>query len=306
MQGVFPILVTPFDTNERVDEDSLRSVVEFNISAGVHGLGIALGSEILKLTEAERSLVISVVVDQARGRVPIVVNTGAQANLTAAIYSRQAEDLGASAVMCLPPSPVSAAEARSYFRAISDAVHIPVFIQDTMTTPVSAGLIRQIAEESEHVRYAKVESPPQPTQVQAAVAASSGLVSVFGGAGGTYLLEELRRGGTGTMPWPSQPHAFVEIWNAWQAGNERQAVDIHGRALGVLHAEQDHVFALVEIPIGRAARMVPTHDDEAEEPLRRRGVIRHALVRAPSDPLDDITARELDTICDRLGISAVA
>ena len=99
MQGVFPILVTPFDTDERVDEDSLRSVVEFNISAGVHGLGIALGSEILKLTEAERSLVISVVVDHTRGRVPIVVNTGAQANLTAALYSRQAEDLGAAAVM---------------------------------------------------------------------------------------------------------------------------------------------------------------------------------------------------------------
>src|SRR5947209_18660215 len=120
MRGIFPILITPFDQQERVDEDSLRSVVEFNISAGVHGLGIALGSEILKLTEAERSLVISVVVDQTRGRIPIVVNTGAQANLTAAIYSRQAEDLGASAVMCLPPSPVSAAEARSNLRAISD------------------------------------------------------------------------------------------------------------------------------------------------------------------------------------------
>ena len=113
MQGIVPILVTPFDDRERVDEDSLRALVEFNVSAGVHGLGIALGSEILKLTDAERAQVISVVVDQARGRVPIVVNTGAQANLTAALYSRQAEDLGAAAVMCLPPSPVSATEARS-------------------------------------------------------------------------------------------------------------------------------------------------------------------------------------------------
>ena len=290
MQGVFPILVTPFDADERVDEDSLRSVVEFNISAGVHGLGIALGSEILKLTEAERSLVISVVVDQTRGRVPIVVNTGAQANLTAALYSRQAEDLGASAVMCLPPSPVSATEARAYFKAISDAVHIPVFIQDTMTTPVSAGLIRQIAEESEHVRYAKVESPPQPTQVQAAVAAGSGLVSIFGGAGGTYLLEELRRGGVGTMPWPSQPHAFVEIWNAWQAGNERQAVDIHEREIAPLAR-----LATAGLRLGHTIH---------KELLRRRGVIRHALVRAPSDPLDEITAGELDAICDRLGIGS--
>jgi dihydrodipicolinate synthase/N-acetylneuraminate lyase len=290
MQGIFPILVTPFDDQERIDEDSLRGVVEFNISAGVHGLGIALGSEILKLTEAERSQVISVVVDQTRGRVPIVVNTGAQANLTAALYSRQAEDLGAAAVMCLPPSPVSATEARSYFKAISDAVHVPVFIQDTLVTPVPAGLIRQIAEESEHVRYAKVESPPQPTQVQAAVAASGGRVNIFGGAGGMYLLEELRRGGIGTMPWPSQPRAFVAIWNAWQAGNERQAIDIHEREI---------------VPLARLStaglRLGHTIHKEL---LRRQGVISSVTVRAPSDPLDDITTRELDAICERLGIGS--
>ena len=89
----------------------------------------------MKLTEGERSLVISVVVNQTRGRVPIVVNTGAQANLTAALYSRQAEDLGAAAVMCLPPSPVSATEARSYFKAISDAVRIPVFMRTCACRP---------------------------------------------------------------------------------------------------------------------------------------------------------------------------
>jgi 4-hydroxy-tetrahydrodipicolinate synthase len=290
MQGVFPILVTPFDDRERVDEEGLRGVVEFNINAGVHGLGIALGSEILKLTEPERSQVISVVVDQTRGRVPVVVNTGAQANLTAALYSRQAEELGAAAVMCMPPSPVSASETRSYFRAISDAVHIPVFIQDTPTTPVSAGLIRQIADESENVRYAKVESPPQPAQVQAAVAAGDGRVSIFGGAGGTYLLEELRRGGIGTMPWPSQPHAFVEIWNAWQAGNERQAADIHGREIVPLA-----LLSTAGLRLGHTIH---------KELLRRRGVIHRAIVRAPSDPLDEITTRELDAICDRLGIGS--
>ena len=54
MRGVFPILITPFDLQSRIDEYSLRSLVEFNLAAGVHGLGIALGSEIFKLTEAER------------------------------------------------------------------------------------------------------------------------------------------------------------------------------------------------------------------------------------------------------------
>ena len=294
MRGVFPILVTPFDDRERVDEDSLRSLVDFNIGAGVHGLGIALGSEIQKLTEPEREQVIRIVVDQTRGRVPVVVNTGAQANLTAVLYSRQAVDLGAAAVMCLPPAPpVSASEMRAYFKAISDAVSVPVFIQDTQTTPVPAALIRRIADDNEQVRYAKVESPPQPTQVQAAVQASGGLVTVFGGAGGTYLLEELRRGSVGTMPWPSQPEAFVRIWDVWQAGDQRQAAELHEREIAPLAK-----LATAGIRLGHTVH---------KELLRRRGVIRSSLVRAPSDALDEITRRELDAVCDRLGIgNAVA
>jgi 4-hydroxy-tetrahydrodipicolinate synthase len=290
MRGIFPILITPFDQHEHVDVDSLRSVVDFTIGAGVHGLGIALGSEILKLTDAERTQVISVVVDQTRGRVPIVVNSGAQASLTAALFSQQAEGLGAAAVMCLPPSPVSASEARSYFKAISDVVRIPVFIQDTLTNPVSAGLIRQIAQESDNVRYAKVESPPQPTQVQAAVTASAGLVGIFGGAGGTYLLDELRRGAIGSMPWPSQPQAFVKIWDAWQAGDERQASNVHEREIAPLA-----LLSSAGLRLGHTVH---------KEILRRRGVIACALVRAPSDPLDEITTRELDALCDRLGIAS--
>src|SRR6266496_4630147 len=81
MQGVYPILMTPFDEQGRIDEDDLRSVVEFNLSNGVHGVGLALGSEFLKMTEAERERVTTVVVEQVRGRVPVVVNTGAQASL---------------------------------------------------------------------------------------------------------------------------------------------------------------------------------------------------------------------------------
>jgi 4-hydroxy-tetrahydrodipicolinate synthase len=289
MRGIYPILVTPFDAEERIDEDSLRAEVDFVIEAGVHGVGLALGSEILKLTEPERSQLIRITVDQVRGRVPVVVNTGAQASRTAALYSSEAEELGASAVMCLPPSLASATETRAYFAAISDAVDVPVFIQDTQTTPVPAGQIRQIAESSERVRYAKVESPPQALHVQQVVQQAGSLVTVFGGAGGTYLIEELRRGAVGTMPWPSQPHAFVQIWEAWQAGDERTAHTIHDREIVPLAR-----MATTGIRLGHTIH---------KEILRRRGVIRRADVRAPSDPLDELTARELDEMCDRLGLA---
>ena len=77
MHGVVPILVTPFTPNGVIDEESLRRVVEFNLKAGVHGVGIALASEVFKLSEAERDRVTSIVVDQVNGRAPVVMNTGA-------------------------------------------------------------------------------------------------------------------------------------------------------------------------------------------------------------------------------------
>jgi 4-hydroxy-tetrahydrodipicolinate synthase len=289
MRGVFPILLTPFDEQGRIDEESLRREVEFNLEGGVHGLGLALGSEFLKLTEDERRRVTRIVVDQARGRVPVVVNTGAQASVPAALYSQQAEELGAAAVMCMPPlMGVSGSEMRVYFKAISDAVRVPVFIQDQQAAPVSATLVRQIAEESERVRYAKIESPPQPLKVQEAVQQSRGLVTIFGGAAGTYLIEELRRGSVGTMPWPSTPHAFVKVWDHWQAGDERAAREVHEREIAPLL-----MLSTTGLRLGHAVH---------KEVLRRRGVIESAHVRAPSDPLDEITLRELDEVCERLGI----
>src|SRR5579871_4443707 len=99
MTGVYPILVTPFDEQARIDEESVRSLVEYNLGAGVHGLGIDMASEVLKLTEGERDHLTRLVVDQVRGRAPVVVNTGGPATDVAVFYSRRAQDLGADALM---------------------------------------------------------------------------------------------------------------------------------------------------------------------------------------------------------------
>ena len=45
-------------------------------------------------------------------------------------------------------------------------------------------------------------------------------LTIFGGAGGSYFIEEMRRGAQGTMPFCSQPAAFVETWDRFQAGDE--------------------------------------------------------------------------------------
>jgi dihydrodipicolinate synthase/N-acetylneuraminate lyase len=292
-RGVFPILVLPFDEQSRVDEESLRRLVEFTIGAGVHGLGVALGSEVFRLSEAERRQVTRTVVEQARGRVPVVINTGAQGTDLAVRYSRTAEEAGADALMVMPPTfvPAGPEETREYFRAISDAVRIPIFIQDAGSPHVPASLARQIAEESERVRYIKVESTPPPERVAEAVAQAGDRLTVFGGAGGDHLLEELRLGSQGTMPSCSQPEAFVELWSLFHSGDEPGA-----------RAVFDHMIA----PVNRlAARGWSAFYHTHKEILRRRGVIRSAKVRGPIAPLDEPTSRELEQVIDALyGLTA--
>jgi dihydrodipicolinate synthase/N-acetylneuraminate lyase len=288
MRGVFPILVTPFDERSLVDEESLRSLVEFNLAAGVHGLGVALGSEIFKLSEPEREQVTRVVVGQVRGRVPVVINTGANGTDLAVYYSKLAQEHGADALMVIPPSfmPAGPGEVREYYRAISDAVNLPIFIQDVPIAPVSAGLARQIAEESRWVRYIKVETPPVASKVADMVAGAGEQLVIFGGAGGGYFIEELRRGSQGTMPFCTQPEAFVEVWDLYQRGDERAARAVFDRTIA---------------PINRiAAQGAGLFYQVHKELLRQRGVIRSAKVRAPTPPIDALTLRELQEVIEEL------
>ncbi len=288
MQGVYPILVTPFDEESQIDEESLRRLIDFNLDAGVHGLGVALGSEVYKLTEAERARMTRIVVDQVAGRVPVVINTGANGTDLAVHYSRMAHENGADSLMVLPPSffPAGADEVLAYYRAISDAVPLPIFVQDVAASPISAGLARRLAEECEWVQYIKVESFPVVEKVAAMSEEAGDVLTIFGGAGGGYFIEEMRRGSVGTMPFCTQPEAFVDIWNRVRAGDEAGAWETFNRYL---------------VPIARlAAQGAGLFHGVHKEILAHRGVIRTAVVRAPAASMDSLMREELSMLLGEL------
>jgi 4-hydroxy-tetrahydrodipicolinate synthase len=287
MCGVYPILVTPYDEQARVDVDSLQNLVDFCLEAGVHGLGVALGSEVLALSEAERVLVTRTIVDCVQGRVPVVINTGGPVVELALLYSRLAVENGADALMLRPPTfqPAGPDQVVAYFRAVSDKVGLPIFIQDTPLTPVSGSLARRLGEECEYVRYFKVESQPPAFKVAEAVTEAGDVLTVFGGAGGTFLIEELRRGSRGTMPGCSQPEAFVAVWDAYDRGDERAAWEAFQPILRVnrlVHHAPGAFYAV------------------SKEILYHRGIIRTTHVRGPTMPLDETSRRELQELIDEL------
>ena len=288
MRGVYPIVVTPFDGKDEVDVDSLQSLVTFLLDAGVHGVGIALGSEVMRLTEAERVLVTRTVVDQVGRRVPVVVNTSGAGTYQALYYSRLAQENGADALMLTGPSFMTpdGAGIRSYFRAVSDAVHLPIFIQDVSNPHVPADLARQIADESEWVQYIKVESAPVSLMVGEAVQKAGEKLTVFGGGGGDYFVEEMGRGSEGTMPGCSTPEAFVEVWDRYQSGDTQ----------GAVAAFYERILPVNRLCSQGWGAFYHVH----KEVLRRRGVIRTAKVRDPVVPLDEMTQREVAAVIDSL------
>ena len=220
IEGVVPILITPFDEEGGIDEESLRNLIDFNIEAGVHGLGVALGSEIFKFNEAERDLVTRIVVEHVAGRVPVIINTGAAGTDLAVLYSRAAERAGADALMVIPPHfmPASSEEIVDYYKAIDAAVGVPLILQDIPQAPVPPGLALRLQRDCRNVKYIKVETLPITTKVADMANAAGEVLTIFGGAGGSYFIEEMRRGARGTMPFCSQPRAFVETWRPFPGG----------------------------------------------------------------------------------------
>jgi 4-hydroxy-tetrahydrodipicolinate synthase len=288
LEGVVPILVTPFDEGGGIDEESLARLIDFNIDAGVHGLGVALGAEIFKLNQAQRDAMSKAVVGHVAGRVPVVINSGAAGTDLAVMYSRAAEAAGADALMVIPPHfmPVSAAEIMDYYRAIDAAVGIPIVLQDIPPAPVPPAMALRLAEECRNIRYVKVETLPIAAKVADMVATAGEALTVFGGAGGGYFIEEMRRGAKGTMPFCSQPEVFVETWNRFQAGDEAGARTVFdARAMAVIRMAQQGGDLFYHLH---------------KQLLVRLGVIRTAVVRRPTMTVDAVSQGEIDALIDAL------
>jgi len=290
IDGVIPILQTPYDKQGRIDTDGLRSVVEYSIKSGVDGVGIALASEVQLFNEAERDLLVTTVVDQTNNRVPVVMNTGAAGTDLAIYYSKRAEELGVDAVMLTPPGAgigASNPEAtKQYFREISNAVNVSVALQDVQFAQVPPQMVADLAGTQENIVACKMETPPTPARIAATVDAVGGGIKVIGGGGATYLMEELSRGSTGTMPFSSTPAEFVEIFNLYGKGKIEEATKLFETRIAPLC----HLVSMApELAIGFHKQI-----------LKKRGVIDSALVREPAAKPDSRTQKDIDALLERV------
>ena len=129
IKGIVVPLVTPFNADESVDEGALRTIVDYLIEAGVHGL-FPSGSqgELYALSGDEKKRVMEVVIEQANGRAFVMPSTGAVTTRESIELTQYAQSVGADAVSVITPYFIqpSADEQIEHMTRISNSVSIPV------------------------------------------------------------------------------------------------------------------------------------------------------------------------------------
>jgi 4-hydroxy-tetrahydrodipicolinate synthase len=289
IEGIVPIVVTTFRDDGSLDLESQRRLVHFLLEQGAHGLGLfANASEGYTLLEHEREQLQQMMVKEVNGRVPIVVSASHTGTDAAAVLAKRAEDLGADALMVLPPyyMKTDAEGTFHYYATMNAAVSIPIMVQDApLMTGVAMppALLGRMARELENVRYAKVEAPPTaPKVTQVRDACPSDFV-ILGGLNGQFFLEELERGARGTMPGSDMTRRYVNMWNSFEKGDIAAAWDEFTCALPLMRFE-------LQPGMGVSAM---------KHNLVHAGVIANARVRHPTRSLDGDSLRELALLRER-------
>ncbi|HEU5422288.1 MAG TPA: dihydrodipicolinate synthase family protein [Nitrolancea sp.] len=283
LHGILPIVYTPFDATGEIIEADVRRLVDHLIAAGAHGLAACGGaSEALKLTLAERRRLATLVIEQAAGRVPVIVGVSAATTHDAAALARHARDLGAQAVFATPAQgAVTAAALHDHYAALA-AAGAPVMVQDAEVS-VTPEHMAELAAAIPGVRYVKEEAPTETGhRISAIRQLTDDRLLVL--SGGTYLLDDLARGAVGAIPGSIGVADLVQAYERWRAGDLVSA-----------RRAYDHFT-----PLSFFRRPFPLL--AAKEVLRRQGVFSAAYLRAPAQHmLDAQDLAELTVVMATMG-----
>jgi 2-keto-3-deoxy-L-arabinonate dehydratase len=291
-KGVFPVVPTTFDDHGELDLDSQRRCVDFMIDAGSNGLCILANfSEQFVLSDAERDRIMGAVLDHVAGRVPVIVTTTHFSTRVCIERSRQAQAAGAAMVMTMPPyhgATIRATEAGifSFYSGLSDALDIPIMIQDAPVagTPLSAAFLARLATELAQVSYFKIETPQAAAKLRELIAlGGDAIVGPWDGEEAITLLADLDAGATGSMTGGGYPDGIRQIVDAYEAGQREAAIELYAKWLPLINYEN---------------RQCGLHACKAL--MKDGGVIASDSVRAPLRPLHPATRAGLIDIARRL------
>jgi len=245
-RGVFPVAPTIFDDQGRLDLEGQNRCIDFMMDAGSDGICILANfSEQFALSDEERDILTVSILKHIAGRVPVIVTTTHFSTDVCAARSRRASDLGAVMVMVMPPYHgatirVSQAGIQAFFQQLSDAISIPIMIQDAPVsgTPLPAPFLAQMARDIENISYFKIETPQAASKLRELIALGGAAVKgPWDGEEAITLLPDLDAGATGAMTGAGYPDLIKPIVDGYLAGQRASAMAHYARCLPLINFE---------------------------------------------------------------------
>jgi 4-hydroxy-tetrahydrodipicolinate synthase len=268
-RGSLVALITPF-TNGEVDEKQLRELVDFQIDGGTNGL-VPCGTtgEATTMDDAEWARVVSVVVDQARGRVPVMAGTGTNDTRKTVKLTKKAKELGADAALVVTPyyNKPTPEGVYLHFKAIADAVDLPLVLYNIpgrTGSNVPAETIVRIAKEIPSVVGVKEASGSIDHSSQIVVGAGPEFDVLSGDD--SLTLPIMSVGGKGVISVLANiaPKPVAEMTRAFLDGDPQRAQQIHAKVFNLCRA----LFIETNpIPVKTAAGMLGLCSDELRLPM---------------------------------------
>jgi dihydrodipicolinate synthase/N-acetylneuraminate lyase len=285
-RGVFPVVPTIFTESGTLDLDGQRRCVDFMIDAGSNGLAILANfSEQFVLGDDEREVLTRAILEHVAGRVPVIVTTTHFGTAVCAERSRRAQALGAAMVMVMPPyhgATIRVPEAKivEFYRRLSDAIAIPIMIQDAPVagTVLSAPLLATMAREIEQVKYFKIETAGAASKLRDMIALGGDAIEgPWDGEEAITLLADLDAGAMGSMTGGGYPDGIRTIVDPYLAGRREEAVAAYARWLPLINYENRQCGLLAAKALMREGGVIacdaPRHPFPAMHPAVRAGLL---------------------------------
>lgn len=288
-RGVFPVAPTTFTATGELDLASQKRCIDFMIDAGSNGLCILANfSEQFVLGDDERELLTKTILAHVAGRVPVIVTTTHFSTRVCVERSRHAQAMGAAMVMVMPPyhgATVRVPEVQTFefFAALSDALTIPIMVQDAPVsgTVLSAPFLARMAKEIEQVAYFKIETAGAAAKLRELIRLGGDAIEgPWDGEEAITLLPDLDAGATGSMTGGGYPDGIRRIVDAHAAGRREDAIAEYTRWLPLINCENRQGGLLSAKALmqegGVIACEAPRHPFPAMHPATRAGLIETA------------------------------
>jgi 4-hydroxy-tetrahydrodipicolinate synthase len=234
-RGIYPMLYAFFTAQGGLDRNATRRQVQAFVDNGAHGMAmLGLGTEVNKLSDAERRQLVEWVAEDLAGRLPLAVTVNAPTVDSQVEFAEFAQAHGASWVILQPPPDRGVPEQFfvRFFGAVADRLDVPVAVQNApeyLGVGLTAAGIDTLARTHANFRILKGEGPA--VTIRRMIEETGGRVTVFNGRGGLELTDNLRAGCAGMIPAADTFDRQARIFDLIEAGREAEAESIYREVL---------------------------------------------------------------------------